>query len=82
MLCIYFISHTSQSIKRERSTNSLFSLNQISYIFAVTPPAQRVQSLLGLDPKEQVHETHPLFSEMAELIHNNEGEMEWHETAR
>ena len=52
------------------------------YLFAVTPPAQRVQSLLGLDPKEQVHETHPLFSEMAELIHNAEGEMEWHETAR
>ena len=51
-------------------------------IFPVTPPAQRVQSLLGLDPKEQVHETHPLFSEMAELIHNSEGEMEWHETAR
>ena len=56
--------------------------NRIIYLFAVTPPAQRVQSLLGLDPKEQVHETHPLFSEMAELIHNAEGEMEWHETAR
>ena len=51
-------------------------------IFAVTPPAQRVQSLLGLDPQEQVHETHPLFSEMAELICDADGEMEWHETAR
>merc|ERR1712036_199140 len=48
----------------------------------ITPPAQRVQSLLGLDPKEQCHETHPLFSEMAELICDADGEMEWHETAR
>ena len=54
----------------------------LTYIFAVTPPAQRVQSLLGLDPQEQVHETHPLFSEMAELICDADGEMEWHETAR
>ena len=54
----------------------------LTSIFAVTPPAQRVQSLLGLDPTEQVHETHPLFSEMAELICDADGEMEWHETAR
>ena len=52
------------------------------YVFAVTPPAQRVQTLLGLDPTEQMHETHPIFSEMAELICDADGELEWHETAR
>ena len=49
----------------------------------VTPPAQRVQFILGeLDHDENSHEPHPLFSEMEELLCDADGEMEWKETAR
>lgn len=50
-------------------------------VFAVTPPAQRVQFILGEDGEEGKHETHPLFSEMEELVCDGE-DMEWKETAR
>lgn len=36
---------------------------------------------MGEDDTDGGHESHPLFSEMAELVSNNE-EMEWRETAR
>ncbi|CAG0893072.1 unnamed protein product [Darwinula stevensoni] len=45
-----------------------------------TPPSQRVQFILGED-EDDMHESHPLFSEMEELIQEG-GEMEWRETAR
>lgn len=46
-----------------------------------TPPAQRVQFILGEDANDDTHESHPLFSEMEELVGQGE-EMEWKETAR
>ncbi|TRY61887.1 hypothetical protein TCAL_09266 [Tigriopus californicus] len=48
----------------------------------VTPPAQRVQFILGEDHDDNGHEPHPLFSEMEELFLDENGEMEWKETAR
>ncbi|XP_014212763.1 electroneutral sodium bicarbonate exchanger 1 isoform X2 [Copidosoma floridanum] len=49
--------------------------------FEVTPPAQRVQFILGEDVGDDAHESHPLFSEMEELVKDGD-EMEWKETAR
>lgn len=47
--------------------------------FPVTPPAQRVQFILGEDAEEgNGHETHPLFSEMGELVRDGD-EFEWKE---
>ncbi|XP_024890376.1 sodium bicarbonate cotransporter 3 isoform X11 [Temnothorax curvispinosus] len=46
-----------------------------------TPPAQRVQFILGEEVGDDAHESHPLFSEMEELIKDGD-EMEWKETAR
>lgn len=49
-----------------------------------TPPAQRVQFILGeevdIDGGAAV-ETHPLFSEMEELVKDGD-DIEWKETAR
>ena len=51
--------------------------------FLVTPPAQRVQFILGEEGRlEPAHETHPVFSEMEELFVGEDGNMEWKETAR
>ncbi|XP_014478577.1 PREDICTED: sodium-driven chloride bicarbonate exchanger isoform X5 [Dinoponera quadriceps] len=47
----------------------------------ITPPAQRVQFILGEDVGDDAHESHPLFSEMEELVKDGD-EMEWKETAR
>ncbi|XP_058802659.1 electroneutral sodium bicarbonate exchanger 1 isoform X2 [Phymastichus coffea] len=49
--------------------------------FILTPPAQRVQFILGEDVGDDAHESHPLFSEMEELVRDGD-EMEWKETAR
>ncbi|KAL1494696.1 hypothetical protein ABEB36_010256 [Hypothenemus hampei] len=46
-----------------------------------TPPAQRVQFILGEDLTDEKHESHPLFSEMEELFTEGD-DMEWKETAR
>nr|CAD7395489.1 unnamed protein product [Timema poppensis] len=46
-----------------------------------TPPAQRVQFILGEDANDGTHASHPLFSEMEELVHKGNN-MEWKETAR
>ncbi|XP_066588803.1 electroneutral sodium bicarbonate exchanger 1 isoform X2 [Prorops nasuta] len=46
-----------------------------------TPPAQRVQFILGEELDNDAHESHPLFSEMEELVKDGD-EMEWKETAR
>ena len=51
-------------------------------LLSVTPPAQRVQFILGEDHDDSGHEPHPLFSEMEELFLDEDGEMEWKETAR
>ncbi|KAJ8981009.1 hypothetical protein NQ317_008257 [Molorchus minor] len=48
---------------------------------AGTPPSQRVQFILGEDINDEKHESHPLFSEMEELVFDGD-EMEWKETAR
>ncbi|XP_055839108.1 sodium bicarbonate cotransporter 3 isoform X5 [Episyrphus balteatus] len=47
----------------------------------ITPPAQRVQFILGEDVDDGTHESHPLFSEMEELVKEGD-EIEWKETAR
>ncbi|XP_043525363.1 electroneutral sodium bicarbonate exchanger 1 isoform X6 [Frieseomelitta varia] len=47
----------------------------------LTPPAQRVQFILGEEVGDDAHESHPLFSEMEELVRDGD-EMEWKETAR
>ncbi|XP_046736173.1 sodium bicarbonate cotransporter 3 isoform X4 [Diprion similis] len=47
----------------------------------VTPPAQRVQFILGEEVGDDAHTSHPLFSEMEELVKDGD-EMEWKETAR
>ncbi|XP_048487153.1 sodium bicarbonate cotransporter 3 isoform X3 [Plutella xylostella] len=47
----------------------------------VTPPAQRVQFILGEDTDDGTLESHPLFSEMEELVKDGD-ELEWKETAR
>ncbi|XP_023335287.1 electroneutral sodium bicarbonate exchanger 1 [Eurytemora carolleeae] len=49
----------------------------------VTPPAQRVQFILGEEGRQEpALETHPVFSEMEELFVGEDGDMEWKETAR
>jgi len=50
----------------------------------VTPPAQKVQFILGQSQETgaQEHESHPVFSEMEELFMGEDGDMEWKETAR
>ncbi|XP_061706921.1 sodium bicarbonate cotransporter 3 isoform X4 [Cydia pomonella] len=47
----------------------------------LTPPAQRVQFILGEDVDDATLESHPLFSEMEELVKDGD-ELEWKETAR
>lgn len=47
----------------------------------MTPPAQRVQFILGEEINDSTHESHPLFSEMEELVKEG-NEIEWKETAR
>ncbi|XP_031773764.1 LOW QUALITY PROTEIN: electroneutral sodium bicarbonate exchanger 1 [Apis florea] len=49
--------------------------------YEVTPPAQRVQFILGEEVGDDAHESHPLFSEMEELVKDGD-EMEWKETHR
>jgi len=48
----------------------------------VTPPAQRVQFILGQESQDVDHQSHPVFSEMEELFIGEDGDMEWKETAR
>ena len=51
--------------------------------FSATPPAQRVQFILGEENRtETAIQSHPLFSEMEELFVGEDGNMEWKETAR
>lgn len=57
-------------------------------MISVTPPAQRVQFILGEDANGEDGigtnpplESHPLFSEMEELVKDGD-EVEWKETAR
>jgi sodium bicarbonate transporter 10 len=40
-----------------------------------------VQFILGEDVDDGMHEPHPLFAEMGELVHDG-NDMEWKETAR
>ncbi|XP_058452528.1 sodium-driven chloride bicarbonate exchanger isoform X7 [Malaya genurostris] len=47
----------------------------------VTPPAQRVHFILGGEVDDVNHESHPLFSEMEELVKEGD-DIAWKETAR
>lgn len=50
---------------------------------SVTPPSERVHFILGEDDQDGLHVSHPLFSELEELVCTGEdGEMEWRERAR
>lgn len=52
-------------------------------IVPVTPPAERVHFILGEDDQDGSHESHPVFSELEELVPVGDGsEFEWKETAR
>jgi hypothetical protein len=52
-------------------------------VFLVTPPSQRVHFILGEDAgDDESHESHPLFSEMEELVIGDGDVPEWKETAR
>jgi hypothetical protein len=54
-----------------------------AFFSAATPPAQRVQFILGEENRtDTAIPTHPLFSEMEELCVGEDGNMEWKETAR
>ncbi|XP_054006027.1 sodium bicarbonate cotransporter 3 isoform X9 [Hylaeus anthracinus] len=55
--------------------------NNVDHDRPITPPAQRVQFILGEEVGDDAHESHPLFSEMEELVKDGD-EMEWKETAR
>ncbi|XP_037958639.1 sodium bicarbonate cotransporter 3 isoform X2 [Teleopsis dalmanni] len=46
-----------------------------------TPPAQRVQFMLGEDVDDEAHISHPLFSEMGILVKDGD-DFEWKEAAR
>jgi len=51
----------------------------------VTPPAQRVQFLLGREEEvdDEDHQAHAMFCEMEELrLSGEDGEKEWKEIAR
>lgn len=61
--------------------NWLTFVSTINLNIPVTPPAQRVQFILGEDVDDGMHEPHPLFTEMGHLVHDG-NEMEWRETAR
>lgn len=58
-----------------------FAVHEAISKITVTPPAQRVQFILGEEVGDDAHESHPLFSEMEELVKDGD-EMEWKETAR
>ncbi|XP_035714213.1 electroneutral sodium bicarbonate exchanger 1 isoform X3 [Folsomia candida] len=64
-----------------RPRGRLLSISQEDGQAYITPPAQRVQFILGEEEDDGTHESHPLFSEMEELVQDG-GEMEWKETAR
>jgi len=55
--------------------------NQLDTERPITPPAQRVQFILGEEIDDHQHESHPLFSEMETLVKEGD-EVEWKETAR
>ena len=66
-----------------RAGDNLCSGNNPFSRFLVTPPAQRVQFILGQEESGDAgHESHPVFSEMEELFVGEDGNMEWKETAR
>ena len=62
----------------------IFSISIYYSFIAVTPPAQKVQFILGQSQERgaEEHESHPVFSEMEELFMGEDGDMEWKETAR
>lgn len=55
-------------------------INKVS-LFAATPPAQKVQFIIGENNEDEDHRPHDIFCEMDEL-RGVEGEREWKETAR
>ena len=60
-----------------------FFIFEVRLFFSATPPAQRVQFILGEENRtETAIQSHPLFSEMEELFVGEDGNMEWKETAR
>ncbi|XP_074604293.1 na[+]-driven anion exchanger 1 isoform X2 [Brevipalpus obovatus] len=69
--------HGKNGKKRDDGTLS----SEQNDIRPVTPPAERVQFILGEDDQDGAHESHPLFSELEELVYDG-NEQEWRETAR
>jgi solute carrier family 4 (sodium bicarbonate transporter), member 10 len=55
---------------------------RLFFLVSVTPPAQRVQFILGEDADDGTgHETHPLFSELGELVRDGD-DFEWKEVSK
>lgn len=70
--------HSHRRHKHHHSKSS--ELNAVDDERPSTPPAQRVQFILGEEIDDGT-ESHPLFSEMEELVQDGD-ELEWKETAR
>ena len=51
-------------------------------LFTAPHPSQHIQFLLGEEDDDEEHKSHDLFCEMGELFTQDDGEMEWKETAR
>lgn len=83
--------HSHRKLKSSNAGASSGAANQTSRDDErpATPPAQRVQFILGedVDVDDVRRISHPLFSEMEELVRSpsasgDSGELEWKETAR
>ena len=85
LVCFVLFALTQLSEERskwivdDQPTQHKFSIPSLP---PVTPPAQRVQFILGHESQDVEHESHPVFSEMEELYVGEDGNMEWKETAR
>lgn len=77
------LNHLEVIVPRFITNPSESFLIYVSLFLTVTPPAQRVQFILGedIDADGQTLESHPLFSEMEELFKDGD-DLEWKETAR
>ena len=68
---------------RPGTLSTRLELLSISNLVEVTPPAERVHFILGEDDQDGLHESHPLFSELEELVTTGDGtDLEWRERAR
>eukprot|EP00095_Tigriopus_kingsejongensis_P007769 maker-scaffold154_size301342-snap-gene-2.21 protein:Tk07769 transcript:maker-scaffold154_size301342-snap-gene-2.21-mRNA-1 annotation:"sodium-driven chloride bicarbonate exchanger-like isoform x17" len=79
-------SNSDQNLKEKNKSKTSLSKSTSNSALKrpATPPAEKVQFLLGTDNTfdDDAHEPHPLFAEMEELCLTQDGELAWKETAR